>query len=292
MMFASCRRASGSLAPIVLAAAFGLGGLGCDPADGDREFTLRFAAELAGQPFACGQSFANIGTSKATVSPLDFRVYIHDVALVRGDGSRVALEVPDDGQWQRDGVILLDFEDGSGTCMTGSPETNLMVKGRAPADDYVGVEFTLGLPSDLNHLDGATAPAPLNAQGLWWSWQGGYKYMRLDLRPATQTEFFYHLGASGCSGSIQDGFACTYNNSSQISLDNFDPQRDEIVVDGGQIFANVDVEKKPDDVDDMLPGCMSSATDPECPAMMGPLGLSFDSAAQPPTQTVFSVRTQ
>lgn len=257
---------------------------------GDRSVTLRFDPRLGDQPFACGRDFAGIGTGGATVTPLDFRIYIHDIALVRADGERVPLVVTDDDTWQHDGLVLLDFEDGSGACATGSPGTNLEVHGTAPDhDDYTGVEFILGVPDVHNHLDAATAPAPLNAQGLWWSWAGGYKYARIDVRPRTQPEFFYHLGATACGGSVADGFTCAHANLATIRLDGFDPDADSIVVDGAQILAGVDVEQLPDGTSDKIPGCMAFPGDPECPAMMAPLGLRFESDDTAGPQTVFSV---
>lgn len=261
---------------------------GC--AVGEREVTLRFDPRFGDQPFACGRDFAGVGTTGATVTPLDFRVYVHDVALVRASGERVLVQIADDGAWQHDGLVLLDFEDGSGACMTGSPGTNFEVRGTVPDhDDYTGLEFIVGVPDEHNHLDGATAPAPLNAQGLWWSWAGGYKYMRLDVRPATQPEFFYHLGATSCQGSPAEGFSCAHDNLATIHLDGFDPDSSVVRVDAAQILAGVDVEKTPDGQSDTLPGCMAFSGDPECPAMMAPLGLRFESDEPGGQQTVFTV---
>ncbi len=56
-------------------------------------------------------------------------------------------------------MALLDFEDGTGTCNTGSSAVNTSLRGKAKAyDDYTGVAFTVGVPERLNHLDAATAP--------------------------------------------------------------------------------------------------------------------------------------
>lgn len=275
------------LVPVLCAATLAA----CDSSD--REVALRFAPVVGDQPFACGKDFDGVGSGASTVTPLDFRIYLHEVALLRSSGERVPVAIRDDGQWQSDGLVLLDFEDGSGACMTGSPGTNFEVRGSVPDHgDYVGVEFIVGVPHEQNHLDGAIAPAPLNAQGMWWTWQGGYKYVRLDMRPATQPEFFYHLGATNCAGSVQDGFECAFANLAPVRIDGFDPERDAIVVDAAKILAGVDVDHVPDGVSDTLPGCMAFAGDPECPAMMAPLGLRFEDNASAGTQTVFSVRAQ
>lgn len=89
---------------------------------------------------------------------LDFRLFVHDVELVRAGGEHVPFRLTEDGAWQRDGVALLDFEDGSGSCETGSADTNARLRGEAPQhEDYTGVAFTLGMPERRNHLDAATA---------------------------------------------------------------------------------------------------------------------------------------
>lgn len=277
-----------SPAPILLGAALAL--CACDS---DRDVSLRFAPMFGDQPFACGKDYAGVGTGDSTVTPLDFRLYVHDVALVRASGERVPVVVEDDARWQHEGLVLLDFEDGTGACMTGSPDMNREVRGRAPDhDDYVGVEFVVGVPEAMNHLDGATAPAPLNAQGLWWTWAGGYKYVRLEVRPSAQPVFFYHLGATSCDGDVKQGFTCAFDNLAKVHLDTFDLDADEITVDGARILAGVDVDRVPDGVHDTLPGCMAFPGDPECPAMMAPLGLRFMDDAPAGAQSLFVRRTR
>src|SRR5690606_39726454 len=48
----------------------------------------------------------------------------------------------------------------------------------------------------LNHLDASTAPSPLNFTAMFWSWQSGYKFLRVDTADDT---FRVHLGSTGCS---------------------------------------------------------------------------------------------
>lgn len=52
----------------------------------------------------------------------------------------------------------------------------------AGAGRYTGLAFDMGVPFALNHADVTAAPSPLNIQALWWNWQGGYKFMRVDMR--------------------------------------------------------------------------------------------------------------
>lgn len=256
-------------------------GCGCanmpTPSGGDPPGTMRieFRATVGAESFSCRSTYTNIGTSRSTITPADFRLYVHDVQLVRRDNTRVSFELVDDGRFQGRGVALLDFEDGSGTCDTGSPEVRTHLLGRAPAGDYVGLVFKLGVPVERNHLNAPTAEAPLNIPGLWWSWSGGYKFARIDVRAARNPFFYFHLGATDCMGSVGAGFSCAYGNRGEITISAMDFARDAVRVDLAALLSNVDVDRAPDGMADRVAGCMAFAGDPECPAMFGALGMTF-----------------
>jgi uncharacterized repeat protein (TIGR04052 family) len=253
---------------------------GCGGAESEEAasatFALQFAAKVGDEAFSCASSLEGVGTSKTSAKPLDFRMYVHDVRLVRGDGSEVPLSLEQDGQWQRDDIAFLDFEDGTGTCSTGSPQTRTEVVGRAPAGDYAGVAFVLGLPAEMNHLDAATAPAPLNIPGMWWSWKGGYKFVRLDLETPVNPAYHFHLGATSCEGTVHDGFSCAFANLPDIRLDGFDPASSTIVFDVASLYAKSDLDLPFDPMTDGVSGCMAFEGDPECPPVFEALGLSFE----------------
>jgi hypothetical protein len=142
--------------------------------------TLNFEGMVGDQPFSCTESY-RLGTAETMAMPTDFRLYVSDVALIDAEGNAVPLTLEQDGKWQYDTVALLDFEDRTGTCANGTPETRTQVVGTVPAGDYQGVQFTVGVPFDLNHDDATLAPSPLNLTSLWWNWRGGYKFLRVDL---------------------------------------------------------------------------------------------------------------
>ncbi len=274
-----------------------LGACGSDD-DGDgaaasRDVRVEFSALVAGQPFACAATYAGLGTTGATVRPLDFRLYVHDVALVTRGGEAVPLELEEDGVWQRDGLALLDFEDGSGVCDTGSPETNVAVRGKVPArDDYAGLRFRLGVPQAMNHLDAATAPPPLNVPGLWWSWKGGYKFVRLDFATESGAPYYFHMGATTCEGEVGAGFACAYGNLADVELEAFVPGASRVVLDVADFYADSNLSSQPDMETDFVAGCMAFAGDPECPAVFDKLGLSFEGTAPGPRpQSLFRVES-
>jgi uncharacterized repeat protein (TIGR04052 family) len=278
--------ASGALALLLLACSSASA-----PGEGTRAVQLRFAAKVGNEAFACTRTYDGVGTSRSTIAPLDFRLYVRDVKLVRAGGEAVPLALVQDGKWQRDAVALLDFEDGSGTCQTGSPDTRRVIEGSAPDfDDYVGVTFTIGLPDELNHLDGATAPPPLNVPGMWWSWAGGYKFIRLDVSTAKNPSFFFHLGNAKCTGTPATGFSCANVNRPEIRLSPFRLDADAVTVDLADFYAGIDVDAAIDGQSDRIPGCMAGPTDPECGPMMGKLGLDPEKGFDPARgQTFFRV---
>ncbi len=168
---------AGAIAP----SAFNFDGL-VQAQSNTQEVTINFAGWIGNEEFACGQSYEQVGTSQATVTPVDFRFYVSDLALVDEDGNAVPIELEQDNKWQYQNVALIDFEDRTGACDNGTAETRTTVVGRVPEGDYQNLQFTLGVPKNLNHEDAAVASSPLNLTSLWWNWQGGYKFLRADLK--------------------------------------------------------------------------------------------------------------
>ncbi|MFP2907735.1 MbnP family copper-binding protein [Pyxidicoccus sp. 3LFB2] len=256
-----------------------------------KTYTVRFSPQVREQPLRCDTSFTDIGTSRAVIELLDFKMYLRDVTLVRANGERHPLTLEQDGRWQRDAIALLDFEDGTGTCDTGSPGMRSEVVGTAPEhDDYTALEFKVGMSPEQNHLNGPIEPPPFNAPNMWWSWQGGFKFVKLDVRSRTNEEFYFHLGASGCTGSVADGYTCGADNQSTILLSGFNPDSNQVVLDLAGLFSNIDVERVPDGVTDSMAGCMSGAGDPECPAFFEHFGMARDGSPRTLPSTFFRTR--
>lgn len=265
----------------------------------DQKITLKFAAEFAGKPFSCADKVAGIGSTKSTVTPADFRLYVSEVALLRADGVSVPLTLDQDGKWQHKSVALLDFENASGGCANGTPDTRDVVSGTVPQGQYKGLKFTIGVPFDLNHNDPTLAPSPLNLTSMFWTWQGGYKFIKIDMAtsgqpitagtatgsghtaPAasqkqapTAAGFSIHLGSTMCQSASRTTApsACANSNRMVLSFDNFDLAKNVIVFDPAPVLAttNVDVNTP-----ETSPGCMSFLNDPECNTVMPKLGLAY-----------------
>jgi uncharacterized repeat protein (TIGR04052 family) len=268
--------------------------------------TLRFAAQVNGQPFACGQSYAGVGTTRSTITPSDYRFFVSEVALVDEAGRAVPVTLAQDGVWQLENITLLDFENGTGPCRNGTTGLNTEVRGTVPAGRYVGLRFTLGVPFARNHGDPTVAPSPLNLTAMFWNWQGGYKFVKVDTASsglqtapaaagaghgsAAASGFSVHLGSTMCaSPSRTEGpkAECANPNRVAVAFDRFDAARQTVVADIGAVLAgaNVDVNTP-----NTSPGCMSFPGDADCPPVMGALGLAYGGTAAPGPQRLFSIR--
>src|SRR5690606_29817368 len=103
------------------------------------------------------------------------------------DGGVQPIALEQDGKWQLETLALLDFEDGSHGCSTaGNADLNTSLRGTVPEGDYVGLTFTLGVPFGQNHIDPTLSPAPLNTTGMFWNWQNGFRFVRIDMVPVAR----------------------------------------------------------------------------------------------------------
>ncbi|MEN9230418.1 MAG: metallo-mystery pair system four-Cys motif protein [Thermostichus sp. DG02_5_bins_236] len=274
-------------------------------AQAEEPVTIRFAAQVGDQPFDCGETY-ELGSLAAPMKVSDFRFYVSDIHLLDRTGKAVPVTLLQDGQWQHQNVALLDFEDRSGACVNGTPETRDQVVGTAPRGDYVGLRFNLGIPFELNHEDAALAPSPLNLTSLWWNWQGGYKFVRIDLEPAqpqaagerstlvanaqplaqghhggghghghgSSRGFSIHLGSTGCPAAGPDQRPtqpCAYPNLVEVEFPNFDPAKDVVVADLAALVEGTDVTINQVDTP---PGCMSGRNDRDCDLILKHFGTT------------------
>jgi uncharacterized repeat protein (TIGR04052 family) len=152
----------------------------------------------------------------------DLRFYLHDVELLTNDQAyAVKLVVT---PWQSQRVALISLVDSVAS-------HNSALQGIvASKGDYNGLRFTLGVPFDLNHANPLIASAPLNQPELFWSWNSGYKFMRVDLvdHVNQEREWSFHLGSTGCSSASAlrpPQSPCAQPNLVRVELRGFDPTK-------------------------------------------------------------------
>jgi uncharacterized repeat protein (TIGR04052 family) len=246
--------------------------------------TVGFQGRVGVEPFSCTTTYPGIGTPPQVLTPKDFRFYVHDVRLVTGGGAEVPVAVAEDGVWQHAGVTLLDFEDGTGTCSNGNSGTNTKVIGTVPVGSYSGLRFKVGVPSQLNHLNVATQPSPLNFTALYWSWTSGYRFMRIE---GTSPGALLHLGSTACTlvdaADPNKGSNCVNANRVDVDLPAFDVATDKVTLDLADLWSATDLTTN---TTGTATGCMSAPTDPECAPVFLKLGLPFGTSTGG-TQTVF-----
>ncbi len=251
---------------------------------------VQFAAAVNDQDFSCGTSFNNVGTTNSTLTPKDFRFYVHDVTLIRADGEAVPMQLEQDGKWQLQNIALLDFEDKTGSC-DGNPDMNMEIKGMAPAGEYTGIKFKLGVPTAMNHGDPNAAESPLNLTSMFWTWRFGHKFARLDMTTTGMPQgYFIHLGSTACEaveatesteGNLKVSHAghdhgdehkgnCANPNIAEITIEDFDVNSDTLVADLGQLLAESNIDTNQEET---AAGCMSSPDDADCEGIMKNFGL-------------------
>ncbi|HPH26042.1 MAG TPA: metallo-mystery pair system four-Cys motif protein [Pseudomonadota bacterium] len=235
---------------------------------------LNFKPRVGTQPFACNQKFSGVGLgATATAEFSDFRLYVHDLRLVDTSGTEVPLQLEEDQKWQQKTVALLDFEDKTGAC-GGTASVNAQLRGVVPdgSKQWKGIRFKVGVPFAQNHGDAATAASPLNLTSMFWAWQSGYKFLRVEGQTTTSQSFIVHLGSTGCvkdgSGQVQ---SCSSPNRPEIALDGFDPKTQSIAVDVAALISGTDLGKSME--------CMSSPGTADCGPVFASVGLPYGGGA-------------
>jgi uncharacterized repeat protein (TIGR04052 family) len=284
---------------------------------------LRFVPVVGAENFKCGKSYDDIGITHSRVTPSDFRFFVSNVELLDAGGNAVPLALDQDGVWQYKNLALLDFENGSGPCRNGNAGLHTAVTGNVPKGKYRGVRFTLGVPFELNHGDPTIAPSPLNFTGMFWVWQSGYKFAKLDMasnglpqaadappemsfkdklalmekaaasgvpskKQPRAAGFSVHLGSTACASPTltTPPSECKNPNRLTVAFDKFDSGKNVIVADLASLLrdANVDVNAS-----DTAPGCMSAIDDADCPPVMSAFGLPYNDQPAVP-QRFFRMR--
>lgn len=197
--------------------------------------------------------------------------------------------------------------------MCGDATLHTKITGKVPTGTYTGIKFTLGVPDtgldelaktiDLNHSNTTAINAPLDVAAMAWSWQGGRKFAKIEVKPtggvvnqkgtpdttddAVVSSWVVHIGATGCTGSDAAGYSCTNPNLANITLNSFDAAKQKVVLDVPALLAQSDIALN----QNSAVGCMSGATDSECGVIFEALGLDLltGKAHSTKTQTVFKV---
>lgn len=238
---------------------------------------LRFEAQVEGAPLACDapQRLAD----GRQVELVDLRFFVHAVELEDADGKRVPVTLDGDAHQQAD-VALVDLATDGGSCRNSSAALHPTVRGSAPAGDYWRVHFTIGVPFAANHADPIHAQGPLAALSMHWGWQGGYKFLRADLR-IDGAPHSVHVGSTGCAGEIGAIAGCRRSNRAEAAA-LLHGSRAAVALELAPMLAPTPA--------DTVPGCMAEPGDPGCVPVFSAMGLNLVTGAPAHASPVFRAR--
>lgn len=170
------------------------------PTDETVSFKIRIEGTFGTTPFALNQSYTTV--SGDTVRFSMARFYLSELSVIDTLGRAIPVRVTDTTSTatiDNQTVTLLDYA----TAQNGAFELTL----RAKPGVYRGVKFNVGVPFDLNHRDASILPKPLNVdQGMFWSWNSGYIFHRLEGNfdsLGTSRNFLYHIGGDNRNLTVQ-----------------------------------------------------------------------------------------
>lgn len=236
-------------------AALALGAQACSPST--QPVTVRFALH----------SPASLA---ATASSPTLRFYIAELRMVdaHGRSTPIRLDPLPPYQDERTALIALaaDVQTQPGSA-GGQPLAwgNAVVHGTVTPGDHVHMEFVLGIPFERNHGNPLRAEPPLDRPAMFWAWQSGHKFLRVDLGNA----WSFHLGSTGChsaSAVRPPQGQCRRPNLARIRLPASAATNARIDVDVGALLAGVDPTADA--------SCMGSyADDDTCRRLLAALGL-------------------
>lgn len=193
-----------------------------------------------------------------TASPVALQFFVSDLKMVYADGAAapVRLAVAPPYQDEKTALVSLAAGDGPG---------NATIRGTVTRGDYVHMEFLLGIPFARNHGNPLDAEPPLDRPAMFWAWQSGHKFLRLDLGNA----WSFHLGSTGChsaSAVRPPQRECRRPNLARIRLPASVAAGGRVDVDLGALLAAVDPI--------LGASCMGSyADDDACRRVLAELGL-------------------
>lgn len=266
----------------------------------DPTFNLAFVGNVATEPLECGRIYEGIGKSNSSVELRDVRFFIHDIELIQANGEATPLSLKQDDEFQLrytktdgsiGGLALIDFTgtDSEFCSLRGTSSTHTTINGRAPQAEYTRVRFKIGVPEQLNHVDGSVSPAPLNAYGMQWTWTSGYRHMKIDVKATTgdkiKPAYYFHPGAQGCestTGSAAGPYLCSMNVAPEFELE-LNPETQAVEFDLARFYAQDDlnlgrgcmfVRNIPDMQDGANPGASAGMAN-GCKEMFAAIGLNL-----------------
>lgn len=185
---------------------------------GNGSMEIEFENKVGSQPLVLNsQTYQNAHGDDFTIST--FKYYISNIQLVKADGKLVSLP---------ETYYLIDASD-EGTSHQSAESI--------PAGDYTSIKLTIGVDSARNFA-GAQTGALDPAKGMFWTWNSGYIFVKLEGNSAKSTaasnKLTFHIGgAQSPNNTIR---TVTQNFSTPLRIrENTEPEL-HFVVDAASLF--------------------------------------------------------
>ncbi len=126
------------------------------------------------------------------------------------------------------------------------------------------IRFDLGLPFTVNHLNPLTQESPLNIPTMFWGWQKGHKFLRLEMT-SNNDNWLFHLGSVGCKAASPlraPKQACRYHNRYNFELP-ISKENNKITLDLSALLNNLTITEQT--------SCQSSPNEASCQTLFSNL---------------------
>lgn len=224
----------------------------CQQSSSELTFQLQFQQKT----LTCQNSFLAKSLTSAESAPWFYQqalFFVSNLEQQTSSGEWLPIELASNS-YQSDGVVLIGD-------VCGDDIKNWQAKFSKPSlTGNSKIRFTIGVPFELNHQNPLTQASPLNLSSMFWVWQTGHKFVRIELYQQTddiEDSWLFHLGSTGCSAVSpvrSPSKACRYPNRVDVEIDF--PSNGKITIDLAQLLKQVKLGSDN--------SCQSSQENPSC----------------------------
>jgi len=253
---------------------------------------LTFQTRFEQQNLSCDQT---VKYNDTWLELSQIQLYLSDFSIKSEQGEWQTLTMTT-SPYQTSNVALLGLSCGENK--TGKDNWQVTFTDNVNLATASGIRFKLGVPFELNHLNPLTQPSPLNVSSMFWGWQTGHKFMRLEMLTKQMTtvktseqqqqgNWLFHLGSTGCSAPSvvrAPKQACKYANVVDVELALVQQSNNKqtiVTIDLSRLLSGISLTAEQ--------SCQSARSDKSCQQLFQRLGLIDNSGAG---QQLFKVKNE
>jgi uncharacterized repeat protein (TIGR04052 family) len=165
---------------------------GCNGSDQPTNKEITFQPTFNGNNINCNSAII-YSSSEWHYSQLQFFISSIELKNKTGIWKKASLAK---SPYQTNQSALLG-EHCSSSNIKSKAQWSLIFEENSALTNAVAIRFDLGLPFAVNHLNPLTQESPLNIPTMFWGWQKGHKFLRLEMA-SNADNWLFHLGSVGC----------------------------------------------------------------------------------------------